>query len=104
MKQLDLYDTVEKQRAESVYINRIRYDVRQLDLKLDALQLKLDSLRNSDIVEVVEVVDFFVFIESISGISGDMLRFIAQLFPAIFLDVISSVSFALILFDKKKEE
>lgn len=101
----------ENKKQVQQYRNSIYYidkDIKQL--KSDLLKVqeeKKKMLSDNKTIKNTEKEDFYVWssriISKVIKISPFIIQFYLNLFPAIFIDIIAPLSFALIIFFKKKE-
>ena len=82
-----------------IYLKNIRID--DLRWKIDVVKKQKEDLLKSDVkINVVENVSFFDWVSSIINIPSNIIQFWLSIFPAIFIDIISPLSFAIVMFLK----
>ena len=78
-------------------IQSLRSDIKVLESKKEGLLLKNVNLKKRD------QLNFFTWLSDLFGVSAQVFRFILFLAPALFLDIIAPLSFAIVLFFKEKD-
>ncbi len=63
---------------------------------------KIELLQNDVKLNVVKDVSFFDWVSSILNINTNIIQFWLSLFPAVFIDIVAPLSFALVMFLKKE--
>jgi len=83
------YEAQKQLRSFNSQLEKVRSDMKAI----------IDSGRAS-----IKQEDFFTYLSKLTGGNRELIQFIFQLLPALFLDLISSISFALALFLKEEKE
>lgn len=103
-----LHEFIDKTEFDNDYKN-LNYriflknkDIENLKKELNTLQNKAESLLKKGIkIQVKRKITFYEWLEKVFKINRAISRFVLQLFPAIFIDLIAPISFAIVLFYKK---
>jgi len=85
-------------------INEKDKDIKNLKNKIELIQKKKEKLLKNDVkISVKKQVTFFEWLQLLFGVKSNVFKFILYLFPALFIDIISPLSLAVMLFYKQKE-
>jgi hypothetical protein len=110
LKILSEFDTNKEIKENKKQINSYRNSLYYLDKDIKKLKEKLNSVieekkellsKNKNVKELNED-DFFTWAEKIIKVKSYVLQFILNIFPAVFIDIIAPLCFALVLFFNRK--
>jgi hypothetical protein len=109
---LQEFDTDEKIKENEKQINKYRNTVYYLDRDIKRLKISLNKIReekkkllsDNKNIKNVEKEDFFIWASRIIKVKAFIIQFCLYTFPAVFIDIIAPLSFAIILFYKKKDK
>ncbi len=108
---LKQFDSIEKREKENNYywsiynqFNSVNKKINELNKQYFSLIQDISNLKNQiSVYKTKRNKDFYSWIGSVFKIDSEVFEFWFSLFPALFIDIISPVAFAIFMFLSKKE-
>ena len=111
LKLLSEYDTSKKEEENKYTVNKYRNIKSMLDKQIDGLQhsknavinKKVEILKSGEEIKKEEDNNIYFLISELIGVKVNNVKLIVYIIPALFFDIISSLSCAIILLKTKQE-
>lgn len=117
---MDDFDTLEKRKENSQVYYDTDWRIRQAENQINSWRVELKEIQdkkenflefetvNSGTLEetTIKKESFYIWINKLFGVDPEQVKFWSSVFPAIFIDIIASLAFAVTMFlkgDKKNE-
>jgi hypothetical protein len=99
-KLLAYYDSPEKIEANRRMYNQLQWKYNKIQRQIEITTKRLEKLRSNKKYKFIKknAPDFYVWISDLWGWRPEMVQFFMSVFPAIFIDLISPLSFAVVMF------
>jgi len=98
---LTKYDSPDKIKAEKREYNSLQWYYRFTERKMKEIENKLSGIRNLKLSQKEEKrgsPDFYLWLAGMWGLRPEKIQFWLSIFPAIFIDLIAPLSFAVVMF------
>jgi hypothetical protein len=93
------YDSPEKIQQHKKMYNYLQKHARQTRWRINKTMTRINAVENNDkYIGNKKPVDFYVWMSLLTELTPEMIQFLLSVFPAIFIDLIAPLSFAVVMF------